>query len=108
MTQEKRGKGPGDQGGQSGMNPRESGMSGKGGQMNYSENEVRTVLTRGDMKSWNDVINWLDKNGQREAGLSSTHVQALRQDIQKLQDQGAEFTKDPNRVIQMIQRQHNQ
>ncbi len=102
MAQDKKNRGQGDQ--NPNMGEMASGMTGK----NYSETEIRTVLGRGEFHSWNDVIQWLDRNGTRESGLNAQSVNSLRDDMQRLQNQGAEFTKDPSRIMQMIQRQGGQ
>ena len=98
MAQDKK-KGQGDR------NPNMGEMGSSMGNRNYSETEIRTVLGRGDFHSWDDVIQWLDRNGTREGGLNAQSVNSLRDDMQKLQNSGAEFTKDPSRIMQMIQRQ---
>jgi hypothetical protein len=100
MAHERKGKGPSEN---KDLNMEQTGQGLAG--RNYGEKEIKTVLGRGDFQSWNDVINWLDRNGSREIGLNAQSVHSLRQDFQRLQDQGANFTTDPTQVVQMISRQ---
>lgn len=70
----------------------------------YGEGDVKAVLSRGDWRNWNEIIQWLDKKGEQDNELTPGEVIAMREDMQHLREQGASFTSDPSRVFQMMHR----
>lgn len=70
--------------------------------MQYDEGVVKKILTRGDFNSWREVITWLDSNADQDNELNAREAKAAMSDFKRLEQEGAPFSKDPSRLLQII------
>lgn len=70
--------------------------------MQYDERIVKTVLTRGTFNTWDDVIDWLDTEGRQDDELTPREAASISTDFRRLQQEGALFTKDSKRLLDLI------
>ncbi len=68
----------------------------------YSLSDVEVLYRRGDWHNWRDMIHWLETQGERDNELTPGEVIAMTEDLRRLEDSGAEFTKDPRKAYEAM------
>ncbi len=51
--------------------------------------------------SWDSLIEWFEEQGDRDNELTPGEVIAMKEDLGRLEQQGAQFTNDPKRASDM-------
>jgi hypothetical protein len=64
----------------------------------YAESDVEAVWRRGDWHNYQDVVKWLETEGNDDNELTPGEVQAMDQDIKRLMNDGKPFSSDPDQV----------
>lgn len=67
----------------------------------YTESDVEVVYRRGQWRSWDDVIRWLETKGEQDNELTPGEVIAMVEDFRRLNQSGVPFTNDPHRAFQL-------
>ncbi|MGE5307867.1 MAG: hypothetical protein ACM3OC_02125 [Deltaproteobacteria bacterium] len=68
----------------------------------YAMSDVEAVWRRGDFNSYQEVEQWLKARGNADNELTPGEVMAMEEDIMKLEQQNAQFTKDPDQAFTMM------
>ena len=69
----------------------------------YTESDVEVVMRQGDWKNWDEVIRWLETEGDNHRRLRTDEVQAMIEDFRRLKKERVRFTKDPAEIYRKIQ-----
>ncbi len=80
-------------------------VSDEAAELDYDEQDLQSLFTRGPWRSWNDVARWLEKTGGGEALLSPQQAIAIREDFAQLEKDGVPFVRDPHQVYDLT---HNE
>jgi hypothetical protein len=60
----------------------------------YAISDLKLVYQHTQPKSWNDILRWLNGDAVGNARLTPGEVDAMKEDIQKLKDDGTPFISD--------------
>ncbi len=67
----------------------------------YGPGDMEAVYHRGQWHSWQDIISWLEKYGERDNELTPGETVALAEDVRSLLSSGGAFTSDWKQAYQM-------
>ncbi|SFO86810.1 hypothetical protein SAMN05421810_101245 [Amycolatopsis arida] len=70
----------------------------------YGRATIRHVLTAGAWQGWDDMLQWLRTNGPNDPEINPDELRGLRQDAERAQRVGEEFTSDPDGFAAALQR----
>lgn len=65
----------------------------------YEVSDMQVVYRRTNPKSWDDMINWLEKYGASDNELTPGETIALTQDLRTLKQKGIAFTGNPDKAF---------
>lgn len=66
----------------------------------YEPSDVRVAYRRTDPKSWDDLINWLEKQGSYDNEFTPGEVVAMVEDLRMLKSKKASFIDNPDKAFQ--------
>ena len=72
----------------------------------YSQSDVEVLFRRGHWKSWDETIQWLETQGERDNELTPGETIAMTEDLRQVRNSGEQFTNDPTRVHQLMRQHH--
>ncbi len=72
----------------------------------YEQSDVETLYGKSDFSSWDEIVDWLEKNAENDMDISEDKAKAMAEDFKKLRDDGVEFTKDPAEAFGLVQEEH--
>ncbi|MGE5620364.1 MAG: hypothetical protein ACM3US_14050 [Sphingomonadaceae bacterium] len=68
----------------------------------YDLSDMEVVYRRGDWHNWDEIIHWLETQGERDNELTPGEVIAMVEDLRMVRDSGAAFTKDPRKAYELV------
>lgn len=75
-------------------------------QRDYTKADVQVVFKRGDWQNWDEAIDWLETEGERDNELQGKKVNAMIKDFRRMQEQGAKMPPDPDKVFTVAHASH--
>ena len=67
-------------------------------QKDYDQSDVAHLLRKRDWRSYDEMITWLQQEGDADARLTPGEVAHMVQDMSKLKKRKAQFIKEPDRL----------
>jgi len=68
----------------------------------YDASDIEVVMRQGDWRNWDDVIEWLQKEGDNHRRLRTDEVRQMVDDFRRLKEKGKPFTNDPNELARLL------
>lgn len=69
----------------------------------YSADDVAIVLRRGNWRSWEEAIHWLQGPGMIDAELPPAEGRHIADDFLSLVEAGLDYTNDPQQAFSLAQ-----
>jgi hypothetical protein len=66
----------------------------------YGEGDVKNVLQARNFKDWDQLVQWLKKEGDNVRGVTPGELKQMVEDFDRLKQQGVQFTTDPHQLYQ--------
>lgn len=73
-------------------------------EFDYTASDMDVVYRRTRPHSWDDLITWLERQGDLDNELTPGEVVALVEDLRTLKQQGVPFIADPQRAFEEAHR----
>lgn len=75
-------------------------------QPRYAETDVQMLYGHGQGKwhAWSNLINWVERNGDKDTEIAAGAASALKEDLTKLQKDSVPFTDDPRKAYRLMQK----
>lgn len=73
-------------------------------QKDYEQSDVAHMLRKREWHSYDEMIKWLEREGDSDPRLTPSEVSHLVQDLSKLKQRKAQFIKEPDRLYQELKR----
>jgi RNA polymerase-interacting CarD/CdnL/TRCF family regulator len=70
----------------------------------YEESDVAHILRKYKFGNLQEMIQWLEREGDNDRRLAPGEVSRMIQDLQKVQQRKAEFSTDPHRLYEEMRR----
>lgn len=70
-------------------------------QKDYTALDVEAVFRRATPSRWGDVVKWLEQNGDPSNELTPGESVAMKEDFQKLEKSGHQFTDNPDHALKL-------
>jgi hypothetical protein len=70
----------------------------------YRRPDVEVLFRRGNWRSWDDAIHWLEENGEADGELSPAEALAMREYLASLRDTGFRFRRRPDEAQRLSRR----
>jgi hypothetical protein len=67
----------------------------------YTKSDVEVLFNRSEWKDWDDAITWLKREGDQDNELTPGEVVSMTRDLERLKEEGTQFSRDPQRVFKM-------
>jgi hypothetical protein len=67
----------------------------------YEQGDMKAALQRGDWKNWQDLINWLEKQGEKDNELTPGETVAMVEDLRSVKVNKMQFTRDSKQAYTM-------
>lgn len=68
----------------------------------YELSDMEVVYRRGQWHSWDDVIHWLETEGEKDNELTPGEVIAMTEDLRHVRDAGVPFTNEPREAFDLV------
>ncbi len=68
----------------------------------YDLSDMQVVFRRGHWQSWDDVIRWLETEGEADNELTPGETIAITEDLRRVRDAGIPFTNDPHKAYDLV------
>jgi hypothetical protein len=81
-----------------GVKVRETGH--KQWEKDYTQSDMEVVYRRVSAQSWDDLIKWLEEEGESDNELTPGEVVAMVEDLRELKREGTPFITDPGTAYQ--------
>jgi hypothetical protein len=66
----------------------------------YGENDLRNILSMRQWRDWDELINWVRKEGDNVRGVTPGEAKQMVEDFARLKEKGAPLTTDPHELYQ--------
>jgi hypothetical protein len=67
----------------------------------YRQSGMEAVYRRGDWQSWEDIENWLDRNGDADNEITPGEAIAMGEDLRSVEAAGEAFASNPEQAYRM-------
>ncbi|MHB0868616.1 MAG: hypothetical protein ACYC5J_04080 [Chloroflexota bacterium] len=68
----------------------------------YDLSDMEAAYRRGHWNSWDDLIHWLETEGEKDNELTPGEVIAMVEDLRLVRDAGVPFTNDPRKAFDLV------
>jgi hypothetical protein len=68
----------------------------------YRKSDMEVVYRRGNWRSWDDIITWLQREGADDSELVGAEVEKMIEDIRHVREQHKEFVNDPAKAYEIV------
>ncbi|MCW3814042.1 hypothetical protein ONA91_06175 [Micromonospora sp. DR5-3] len=73
-------------------------------QKDYDVTDIERLMGKKDWKSYDDVINWLKKEGDEDRRFTPGEVQHMIDDFSRARDKKMDFVRDPEKLHQNLKK----
>lgn len=71
-------------------------------QKDYEVSDIERLMGKQDWKNYDQVINWLKKEGDQDRRFTPGEVQHMIDDFSRARDKGMNFVRDPDQLHQQL------
>lgn len=71
-------------------------------QKDYEISDIERLMGKRDWKNYDEVINWLKKEGDQDRRFTPGEVQHMIDDFSRTRDKGIDFVRDPEKLHQQL------
>ncbi len=68
----------------------------------YDLSDIQAVYRRGHWQSWDEMIHWLETEGEKDNELTPGETIAIVEDLRSIRDAGIPFTNDPRKAYDLV------
>jgi hypothetical protein len=71
-------------------------------QKDYEQSDIERLMGKREWRSYDEIINWLKKEGDNDRRFTPGEVQHMIDDFNKLKARKAQFITDPGKLFQEL------
>ncbi|MGC1214608.1 MAG: hypothetical protein WA890_25540 [Micromonospora sp.] len=71
-------------------------------QKDYEVTDIERLMGKRDWKNYDEVITWLQKEGDEDRRFTPGEVQHMIDDFSRVRDTGVDFVRDPERLHRQL------
>ncbi|MFG2054276.1 hypothetical protein ACGFI9_09600 [Micromonospora sp. NPDC048930] len=71
-------------------------------QKDYDVTDIERLMGKRDWKNYDDVINWLKKEGDEDRRFTPGEVQHMIDDFSRARDKGIDFVHEPEQLYKKL------
>lgn len=77
-------------------------------QYDYEPGDLKAVYNRREWSSWDEMIHWLEQEGEADNELTPGETIALVEDLRSVRDMGAPFVMNPTEAFELVHKHRNE